>query len=170
MHPILVHLPLGILAITPLLALATIVVRPWRKGLALATLLLLVAGAGAAWVAAESGEEGAEAVEELAKDDEALEARLERHEELGEQAVTIFAILAFLYAVAIAGPLLMRAAAPGKVMVGAQVVFLVLLGAALTRLAWTGHEGGLLVHQHGVRADLPVTEVAPEAESEKDHD
>ena len=47
------------------------------------------------------------------------------------------------------------------------VVFLLVLGAALTRLAWTGHEGGLLVHHHGVRADLPASPVPGE---EKEHD
>lgn len=167
MHPILVHLPLGILAVSPALALATLLVRPWRKGLALATLIVLAAGAGSAWIAVESGEAAAKLVKERAKDDEALESRLELHEELGEQARTIFAVLAAVYAFAVAGPLVFRSAAPGKMLVGAQVVFLILLGAGLTRLAWAGHEGGLLVHHHGVRADLPAS---PLPDEEKDHD
>jgi uncharacterized membrane protein len=161
LHPIVVHLPIGILAITPALVLATLLLRPWRKGLALATLLALVAGAGAAWLAAESGEAAAQLIEKQAKSDEALEATLEKHEEMAEQCLWIFAVLAAAYAVAVAGPLLLRGATPGKVLVGVQVVFLLLLVGALTRLAWTGHYGGLLVHKHGVHANMPAEPVGP---------
>jgi len=156
LHPIVVHVPIGILAISPLLVLATLLVRPLRKGLALATLLLLASGAGTAWFTAETGEAAARKVEKQAKSDEALEATLEEHEELAEQCLWIFTVLAALYAVAIAGPLVLRDAVPGRKLVVAQVVFFLLLCGGLTRLAWTGHQGGLLVHRYGVHSVIPA--------------
>jgi len=155
LHPIVVHIPIGILVISPLLALATLLVRPLRKGLALATLLVLASGAGAAWFTAETGHAAEARIEKQAKGDEALEATLNAHEELAHQTVWIFTVLAALYAVAIAGPVVLRDATPGRVLVIAQVVFFLLLCGGLTRLAWTGHQGGLLVHRYGVHSVIP---------------
>ncbi|MCB0880683.1 MAG: hypothetical protein KDC33_00485 [Thermoleophilia bacterium] len=92
-HPLLVHVPVVMIPLTLVLALAAAVWAPWRRALALGALVTATAGMLGAQFAVMSGEPLEERVDHSSV--------LSQHAELGEQTRTI-AILAFLAAAAYA--------------------------------------------------------------------
>lgn len=149
-HPMIVHLPIGVLAITPVLLLVTMFARRMRQPMAFMTLLVLLVGVGGVVLAVASGE----ATEEVVDVPSAAREVMERHEQLGELARNVFLgigavyLLVFLSAVAL-GERFKRSA-----WVVAHVIVLGATCAALLILANAGHLGGRLVHEFGVRAPV----------------
>ena len=89
---------------------------------------------------------------------------MEHHEELGERTRLVFTILTLLFAAIMVMPSLVpvvrkRAWIP----VVATLVFLGAYGAGALLLINTGHEGGRLVHEYGVRALLPAEDTPASA-------
>ncbi|MBI2893838.1 MAG: hypothetical protein HYY06_09820 [Deltaproteobacteria bacterium] len=140
LHPAIVHVPLGVSAVVPLVAIG-IAVAIWRRGLPrrtwLAVLGLQAVVVATAAIALRSGEEDEERVEERVS-----EASIEEHEERaqaftwGAAAVLVVGITASVVRSARASGLLMAAAATGSIVV---------LGLGLA----VGHAGGTLVHGAG---------------------
>ncbi|KAA0216493.1 MAG: hypothetical protein DYG94_04915 [Leptolyngbya sp. PLA3] len=171
-HPVLIHLPLGVLPLAGVIVLlAALTNAQWSRAFAVWALVLLLVGAVGAVLAVMSGEAAGELVEGAVPQ---AEAAFERHEELAELARTVFAGLAVVYVgVSLAGSLLLkrgrRAAASG-----AHLAFLVLLAPALVLLANAAHEGGRLVHEFGIRAPIAqysgVEDALPAREVEEEHD
>ena len=141
LHPAVVHLPIALVLLLPLVAIGALVAirrgaRPvvaW--GLTLLVLASLVASAS---VATETGERQEERVEEIVGD-----APMHAHEEAAEA----FLMLAFGVLV-IATPGLRRGA------IGRMARMAGLAGAfGLVGAGWNvGHSGGALVYQHGAAA------------------
>ena len=156
-HPLVVHFPVALLLTVPIFILLGLVLRNGR-GFLLAALVLMVLGTVAAWVAVATGE----AAGELASRTPAITAALERHEEAAETTRDLFTLFTAVFAALLLVPPLLRKQ-PGRRLTGAVgVVFLAgYLGGAVM-LADTAHEGGQLVHVHGVHAlmPLPATPVA----------
>src|ERR1051326_5585029 len=94
-HPIAVHLPLGVLAVVPLLVLWAMLAGSNRRTVAGVALLVLAVGAGGTVLAAASGT----AAQEIAVVPGAAAQLLDRHEELGELARNSMLGLAGAYAV-----------------------------------------------------------------------
>ena len=139
LHPALVHLPLGISLVVPLLILALLLAqrRLQPAVAALVAALQLVAFVGAL-VAQETGEDN----EESAERQGVPEAALEAHEELAGS----FTVLVGLTTAALAIGAALRQR-PGTTPVLAIAGALSL--AAAVQGARTGHAGGTLVYQHG---------------------
>ncbi len=154
-HPIIVHIPIGILMVAPLFLVASML--PWRHAgiMAIVTLALMVIGTTGAALAVASGEEAGEAAESVAS----AEAVLEEHEEAGELSRNLFIGLTIFYAALVALPRVWKRASEHKVHAAISGVFLILNVLALGQLANTGHLGGRLVHEFGVHA--PITKEAP---------
>jgi uncharacterized membrane protein len=138
LHPAVVHLPIALAVLMPLLAAAWIAAiakgfvpaRAW-----LAVILLQVLLAASAWLAVETGEDEEERVEQIV-----AEQQIEEHEEAAER----LAIAAGVVALLMAGGLLPgRGGRIGR-MVGA-FASLVVLAAAVS----AGHSGGELVYRYG---------------------
>jgi hypothetical protein len=141
LHPAVVHLPIALVLILPLVAIGALVAirrggRPviaW--GLTLAVLTALV---GSSWLATETGEQQEERVEEIVGD-----APMHAHEE----AADAFLLLAFGVLVVSAPGL--RAGPMGRVARVAGLAGAVALVGAGVKV---GHSGGALVYQHGAAA------------------
>lgn len=161
-HPLVVHFPLGLLMVAPLLILAAIVRPAHRHPYAVAAFLVILCGTLGALLAVATGEEAAE----WAPHTPQVHALIEHHEHLGELTRNLFLGLTALYALVVFGPLALRRNLSSKTAVAAQVLFLALYFGGLTQLAWTGHVGAELVHGQGVRAawSAPPTAVSPEHE------
>jgi uncharacterized membrane protein len=138
LHPAVVHLPLALAVLIPILALVAILLirngflpaRAWALLVLLQALLL-----GSAWLAAETGEEEEDRVERVVA---------ERHIEAHEEAAERFLWLAGAgLAVIAAGLLPGRGGAAGRVL-GTLAAVGVLAGALSV-----GHSGGELVYVHG---------------------
>lgn len=152
LHPALVHLPLGLSLVMPLLVGAALIGRRWLGPPVVALLagaqLLLFAGAV---IAKETGEDA----EDLAKEQGAPRAVIHEHEERAE----LFTVLAGLGLLALGGSAVAgqrRAAVP---LLG--VAGVLSLGAAVQGVR-TGHEGGELVYEYGAGVQRPAA--APSGE------
>lgn len=149
-HPIAVHLPLGVLAAAPVFLLLSMCFGRVNKGIAGATLILLLIGAAGCVLATATGEAAADVIAPTG--DAAIV--LEEHEELAEMARNMFLGLAGLYLLI----LLITAALKDRLKpagwVAAHVVALVACALSLLVLANAGHLGGRLVHQYKIRAAI----------------
>jgi uncharacterized membrane protein len=138
LHPAVVHLPIALAVLTPLLALLTLVacrrgVLPARAWAGIVLLQALLAGS--AWLALETGEDQEERVEKVV-----AERHIEEHEESAERLLAVsVAVLLFSAAGLLGG----RPGAAGRAAT--------LAGGALGLAAAiaTGHSGGELVYRHG---------------------
>lgn len=158
LHPAIVHLPLGLAMLAPVIALI-VLIPLWRGKLPRRAwglvVLLQAALVGTAFVALRTGEAEEETVERIV-----AEQALEAHEE----RATVFtwvgvAVLALALGAALT---LGRAEKLGLGLAAATVV----AGLVVTALGiWTGHAGGQLVYQHGAAAAyvLPGTSAVLEA-------
>ena len=143
LHPALVHIPLGLAFVLPVLALGFSWalwkghVRP-RAWLAIVLLQALLLGGGL--LAMKTGQGDEQKVESIVP-----EPALEKHEELAEQ---------FLWATAItllpaALVLLLRRPRAVRAMTGMTVIGTLLVAVAAVRV---GHAGGQLVYVHNAAA------------------
>ena len=149
LHPLVVHFPIALLIFAPLFVVLAIVFSRARLALAASALVLMLAGTIGAFVAVEAGEAAAE----LADRSEAIAPVLDRHAALAEQTRNLFAVLTVLYAAALVAPRFTRKKQwDGRAFAAMSVLFLVLYGGGVLLLANTAHQGGLLVHQFGVRS------------------
>jgi uncharacterized membrane protein len=143
LHPALVHLPLGLAVVIPLLALAAVLAirRGWvpaRAWLAVVGLQLLLLLGGVA--ASRTGEVDEELVEKRVP-----HAAIEAHEDAAGRFVVGSAVVLVLGLV----PLFVR-----RERVSGAFRFATLAGSvALAGLGlYVGHEGGELVYRHGAAA------------------
>lgn len=158
-HPILVHLPIGVLVFVPALLLIAALDAKRRKVWACSALVAMLFGTLFAFLAVMSGEEAGEHVALSAQ----AEAVLEHHEELGETVRTGFAVLTGLFAaILLVGVYVKKKWARPAVAVASALFGLAYL-YALTLLANTGHEGGRLVHEFGVHAPVAHRLADPDA-------
>ena len=86
MHPLLVHMPLGILAIAPLLVILAMLGGRWARGLSLAAMVVILAGTIGLVLAVSSGE----ATEKFADGVPGAGAILDQHEEGAELVRNVF--------------------------------------------------------------------------------
>lgn len=154
-HPIIVHFPIVLLAVAPLFVVLAMACKPASRWFAISALLVMLLGAGAVVLASNSGE----AAEPYAEAVAGAHDTLERHEELAEQATVTFLVLAAVYFAIVAAQLWLGEKVKHPLVAAAHGVFLVPYVLGLLLLANVAHEGGRLVHEHGVRA--PMSGVTP---------
>ena len=138
LHPAVVHLPLALAVLVPILGLACVwaiakgLVPPGSWG---AVVLLQVVLVGSAWVAVETGEADEERIEPVV-----AERPIEAHEQAGERFLLLSAVTALL----VASGLLPRGTGAAGRLVGTLAAFAVLAAGVQV-----GHSGGELVYRHG---------------------
>lgn len=165
MHVLVVHFPIALLFVVPLFVLMAAFTG--LRSMIVSTLILMVLGVGAAFVATYTGEAAMNDMgefDDLYDDDDRYEV-LEDHEEQAEYARNLFAGFTVIYA-GIA--LLTTFYKPMAKIVPRVLINLVFIGLWMypaTELANAAHEGGRLVHQFGARAPLAET-----VESDEDED
>lgn len=176
MHPIVVHFPIALLTVAPVLVLLGLFWPGQSRGLRAAALALMLMGTAGAFVAMESGE-ATEHAHQLTRE---LRFAIHEHEELAETAWFTFLALTGTYLVLFFAPMVLKKEPSRKLDLGLQIAFLVpyLLGVVV--LANAGHQGGLLVHQLGIRAPMtegdlkmmkaPAEPAAPAKGGEEDED
>ena len=141
-HPAIVHFPIALLTVAPLLVLVGLLWPAQRRGVHASALILLVLGFGGLLLALESGE----AVERYARATPALLAAVRDHELAAQWTTLIFGLLGVAFAVLWILPLLRKRALSRNLELGLLVLWLLLSAAGVLALARTGHLGGHMVH------------------------
>ncbi len=149
LHPLIVHFPIALLLITPLLIIIGAVLKPERGRVVLYVALGLMAiGTLGTFMAAATGE----AAGKLAERTPQVEAVLEHHEELADATRAVFTGLSIIFAAIVFAPMVFRKLSGRMVSTALPLLFLLFYGAGVLLLANTAHNGGRLVHEFGVRA------------------
>ena len=158
LHPAVVHLPIALAALIPVLAILGIclIYKDFLPPRSWALILLLQAAlVGSGWLALETGEREEERVERVVA---------ERHIEAHEEAAERFLLLAGVALLAAsAGLLPRRAGAVARVV--ATLATLAVLAAAVS----VGHSGGELVYKRGAASAYVDAPGAPAAEEFEAH-
>lgn len=148
LHPLIIHFPIGLLLVAPMLIVLSLFMKKNGHSFAMAALVVMVLGTAATFVAVSTGE----AAGELAERTPAVSKVLEHHEELAETTRVIFTVLTLVYAVILFGPKLLRKELDRVPMATLTLVFLLFYMAGSVVLTNTAHNGGMLVHEYGVHA------------------
>ncbi len=148
LHPLVVHFPIALLLVAPILVVLGLIFSKHWNGFALAAFALMVLGTIGAFVAVSTGEAGAGLVERT----EAISQVLEQHEDLAETTRTVFAFLTVIFGAIVLTPMILKTTLKPVLRVGLNVAFLALYAFGALLLANTAHEGGRLVHEYGVQA------------------
>lgn len=162
LHPLIIHFPIVLLLVAPVLIVVGALVKPDKGGVLLWTALLMMAiGTATVFLAVETGE----AAGKLADRTPAINAVLEHHEELAERTRVAFSVLTVIFAAILVIPKFVRRASSSLVTTVLPLVFVVLYGVGALLLINTAHNGGRLVHELGVTAMVSPTN-APAARPE----
>jgi uncharacterized membrane protein len=148
LHPIIIHFPIALLLVAPVLVVMSLVFRMHARPFAYAALTLMLLGTVSLYVAVSTGE----AAGELAETGGAVEQVLEHHESLAEQTRTIFTVLTLVYLFVVLAPKVAKRALETVPWVVVNVAFLAFYLVGSVYLANTAHAGGRLVHEFGVHA------------------
>jgi uncharacterized membrane protein len=166
LHPLVIHFPIALLMVAPLLVLFGLIRGNTSSGLSLAALGLMVLGTISAWVAVSTGESAGELAERLP----GVEVVLERHEELAELTRSLFTVLTGIFAVIVVLPMVLKRELPFAANLALNGAFLLLYTGSMVVLVNTAHEGGRLVHEFGVRAMMDPSPPGQGWLGEPEHD
>ena len=157
MHPLVVHFPIALLLVAPLLVVAALVWKTLSRGLLVAALALMVTGTAFTWVAVSTGEAAGEQAERAGA---RIEAVVEQHEELAETTRNVFTLLTLVFATLVFAPSAMRRTLEIVPFTAVHAAFLVMYAGGALFLVNTAHQGGRIVHEFGVRAEMTTAQSA----------
>jgi uncharacterized membrane protein len=167
LHPIIVHFPIALFLVAPILILIGIFMPNRGRGFLTSAFILMLIGTIATWIAVSTGEEAGEIAERMAN----VEAVLENHEDLAETTRNVFTALTVIFGTILLVPRFFRKepsqehrifslSGAQKIVIPLCLGFLLFYSAGLILLVKTAHEGGRLVHEFGVRAMMNTTQNA----------
>jgi len=162
LHPLIIHFPIALLLVVPLLIVVG-ALRPPERGRTIlyVSLGLMIAGTLATFLAVASGE----AAGRIAERTPQVDAVLERHEELAEATRITFSVLTVVFAAVLFIPRMLGRVSGRLISTTLPLVFLLFYAAGVLLLTNTAHNGGRLVHEFGVKAAVKSSPV-PVAETE----
>lgn len=153
LHPLIVHFPIALLMVAPLIILIGIFMPQKGRSFLIAAFVLMLLGTIAAFIAVSTGG----AAGELAEHVNNVESVLEEHEELAETTRTVFAALTVIFGVIVFAPMFFKKELSRIIVIPLNLAFLLFYGAGVVLLMNTAHQGGRLVHEFGVRAMMSTT-------------
>ena len=162
LHPLIVHFPIALLLVAPILVLGGMLLPRHSTGLFIAALVLMAIGTVATYFAISTGEAAAEIAERMTP----VSAILENHEELAETTRVIFTVLTVIFVAILFGPMLFKRRLGDRSSLVLNAAFLLLYFGGTLVLVKVAHQGGRLVHEFGVRSMATTTATPQRAESE----
>lgn len=156
-HPFIVHFTVGILLTAWVPMVLGLVDRKRRMAWFRAGLMMIVMGTLSTFAAVFTGE-AAEGVVDHSS--ELIERAIHEHEELAELSRLLFVGVTAIYFTGMV--MYCKVAGPKKKKVGLLGAVLVGISYSLGALALSnaGHQGGLLVHEHGLHAPVANTDMS----------
>lgn len=153
LHPIIIHFPIALLLVVPVIILIGIFAAKGRQSFLVSAFILMLLGTIATFIAVSTGG----AAGELAEHVNNVDPVLEQHEELAETTRTVFSALTLIFGLMVFAPILFRKELSRMVVIPLNLAFLVFYSAGALLLMNTAHQGGRLVHEFGVRALMDAT-------------
>jgi uncharacterized membrane protein len=148
LHPIIVHFPIALLIVAPIIIVIGILMPKSGRTFLISAFLLMLIGTIACFIAVSTGEAAGELAEQINN----VESVLEEHEELAETTRTVFAALTAIFGVIVFAPMLFKKELSRMILIPLNLAFLLFYGSGVVLLMNTAHQGGRLVHEFGVRA------------------
>lgn len=153
LHPIIIHFPIALLLVVPLIILIGVFVPKSGRAFMISAFILMLIGTVATFIAVSTGD----AAGELAEHMNNVESVLEEHEELAETTRSVFTALTIVFGVILFAPMLFKKELSRVISIPLNLAFLVFYGSGVVLLMNTAHQGGRLVHELGVRAVMAST-------------
>ena len=154
LHPLIIHFPIVLLLVAPVLVLTGALLAPEKgRPLLYTALALMLAGTLSTFLAAATGEAAGKLEERTPQ----IDAVLERHEQLADATRAVFSFLTVIFAAIIFAPKAFQKLSGRLVTTALPLVFLLFYGVGALLLVNTAHNGGRLVHEFGVRAMVAPT-------------
>ncbi|HPU84463.1 MAG TPA: hypothetical protein PLE60_03875 [Candidatus Latescibacteria bacterium] len=151
LHPLVVHFPIALLLVTPLFLLMAAISKNDRPQLRSCILVFMALGVLAAWVAVWTGQHAATLARITAPH---AASAITQHEESAEATAAIFTVLFAVFAIRVAVDYLRKENAVRRPMRVFCIVFLVVYCVCSLVVVDAAHQGGRLVHEFGVRAQM----------------
>lgn len=158
LHPLIIHFPIALLLVAPLLVLIGVFLPNKGRSFLIAAFVLMLLGTVASFIAVSTGVSAGELAERVAN----VESVLENHEELAETTRTVFSALTVIFGVMLFAPMIFKKDLSSKIVIPLNLAFLIFYGAGVVLLINTAHEGGRLVHEFGVRAMMTASTQTPQ--------
>src|SRR5438270_11059834 len=153
LHPLVVHFPVALLMVAPLVVLGGLFMEPKRmRPYFIAGFLLMLLGTCGTFLAGATGD----AASEGATKTPAIRAVLEKHEEMAETTQIVFGVLTAGFAALVFLPGLLRRELRLPITRTLLALFLVAYLGGMGVLANTAHDGGRLVHELGIHSASPT--------------
>lgn len=150
LHPIIVHTPIALLFAAPLFILLGLFIKRSAKVFHTNALILLTIGTLSIFAATSTGEKASEFIEP----NPALVTTLDAHIRLAEQMRLNFSILTSILMTYILLYSYFSTKFNPKIHQSAIILFLLFYAFNLILLFNTAHQGGKLVHHHGITSNL----------------
>lgn len=158
LHPLIIHFPIALLLVAPLLVLIGVFLPNKGRSFLITAFILMLLGTVASFIAVSTGASAGELAERVAN----VESVLENHEELAETTRTVFSALTVIFGVMLFAPMIFKKDLSSKIVIPLNLAFLIFYGAGVVLLINTAHEGGRLVHEFGVRAMMTASTQTPQ--------
>jgi uncharacterized membrane protein len=152
LHPFAAHFAIAFSFAAPVFVLLGMLPELKGRCFSIAALILMVLASAASAVSVSTGRDAARLAERRGD----VEELMISHERRGERVRDAQMVLTAAYALLVLLPIMTGKEPRRRTSLAMHAAFVVLYAAVLLpMILWTGHEGGLLVHEHGIHALMP---------------
>lgn len=148
LHPLVVHFPIGLLVVLPILIVLSIFIKEYNQCFTTASLIILILGTVGTMFAVATGL----AAMDVARITPEAKEILEKHESLAAICRNLYMSFTVFYAIFVyyANKSIIKPSLKMTI----QIIFLIYSILGIWFLANTGHYGAILVHQFGIHAPI----------------
>jgi len=159
LHPLVVHFPIAIFLTAPLLLIPVMFARKSASGFRLAFLIMLWLGTVSLWAAYYTGELAAESLAVLPS---AAMAALAEHDRLAGLCRLIFSILTVAVSLYFGASVYALKRSDFKLHILIIITLSVAYAAGVVVIVNAAHQGGVLVHRHGISSPFFSAPASPQ--------
>ena len=147
-HPLVVHFPIALLISAPLLIVLGLIWKSRQQSFFIASFVLMLLGTLATFIAVATGQ----AAGEIALRNEEINKVIELHSNLATTTRNMFSAISILFLFILLLPKILKREIKPAINLLIIALFMVIYFIGIISIANTAHQGGILVHQLGVKS------------------